>query len=203
MTSSWLCVSAPLIPAPLFARLPHLKLLVTTGMRNAAVGLAAAKAHGVTVCGTASNFQPPAELTWALLLGLARNLVQENDVLRTGGPWQSTLHLVLSERTRGLLGASELARMRPYAYLVNTSRAQIVDRDALAQALRDGRIAGAGLDVFETEPLSGTHIFRELPNVLATPHLGYVTHDNYRTYYREAVEDIQAFLAGAPIRTLG
>ena len=255
--------------ASLFAKLPRLQLLVTTGMRNAAVDLAAAATHGVTVCGTTSSSRPPAELTWALLLGLARNLVQENNALRKGGPWQSSvgvdlygkqlgllglgkigtqvarvglafgmevaawsqnlteeraeavgvrlaaskedllersdvvsLHLVLSERTEGMIGAAELARMRTSAFLINTSRARLVDQNALVEALKSGQIAGAGLDVFETEPLPTDDIFRTLPNVLATPHLGYVTGANYATYYREAVEDIRAFLAGAPMRTL-
>ena len=255
--------------ASLFAKLPRLQLLVTTGMRNAAVDLAAAATHGVTVCGTTSSSTPPAELTWALVLGLARNLVQENNALRKGDPWQRSvgvdlygkqlgllglgkigtqvarvglafgmevaawsqnlteeraeavgvrlaaskeallersdvvsLHLVLSERTEGIVGAAELARMRPSAFLINTSRARLVDQNALVEALKSGQIAGAGIDVFETEPLSNDDIFRTLPNVLATPHLGYVTEANYTTYYREAVEDIQAFLAGAPMRTL-
>jgi phosphoglycerate dehydrogenase-like enzyme len=255
--------------AELFARLPNLRLLVTSGMRNAAVDLAAARAHGVTVCGTASSSTPPVELTWALILGLARHLLTEATALRTGGPWQSTLgtdlygrtlgllglgkigfqvamigrafgmdvmawsenlteeraaacgvrlaqtkdallsgadfvsvHLVLSDRTRGLIGERELALMRPAAYLVNTSRAAIVDQRALVAALKAGRIAGAGLDVFEVEPLPPGDDFRTLPNVLATPHLGYVSELNYATYFREAVQDIEAFLDGMPIRLL-
>ncbi|MEO3875383.1 D-2-hydroxyacid dehydrogenase family protein [Nonomuraea sp. B12E4] len=255
--------------AELFARLPKLRLLVTSGMRNAAVDLDAARAHGVTVCGTASGSTPPVELTWALILGLTRHLLPEAGAMRSGGPWQSTLgtdlhgrtlgllglgkigsrvaevgrafgmdvvawsrhlteerataagarlaaskeellsgsdivsvHLVLSERTRGLVGERELALMRPTAYLVNTARAAIVDQDALVSALSAGRIAGAGLDVFEVEPLPAGHAFRRLPNVLATPHLGYVSELNYRTYFREAVEDIEAFLDQAPIRRL-
>jgi phosphoglycerate dehydrogenase-like enzyme len=253
----------------LFARLPNLKLLITSGMRNAAIDLAAAAARGVVVCGTKSSSEPPTELTWALILGLARNIVQESNALRSGGPWQSTvgadlhgkqlgllglgkigsrmakigaafgmnvvawsrnltreqaeaagarlaaskeelletsdfvsIHLVLGERTRGLIGAAELARMRPTAYLINTSRAAIVDQTALVEALRAGRIAGAGLDVFDTEPLPANDVLRTLPNVLATPHLGYVSRNNYSAYFQEAVEDIRAFLAGAPIRTL-
>ncbi|MER7396046.1 D-2-hydroxyacid dehydrogenase family protein [Streptomyces sp. NPDC000151] len=257
-------------PAELFARLPRLRLLITSGMRNAAIDLEAAARHGVTVCGTASNTEPPVELTWALLLGLARGLVRENTALREGGPWQSTVgadlhgrrlgllglgkigtrvaavgqafgmdvvawsrnltderaaaagvrrlhtkeellessdfvsvHLVLGERTRGLLGAAELKRMRPTAYLVNTSRAAIIDQDALAEALRGGWIAGAGVDVFDEEPLSAGHPYRSLPNLLATPHLGYVTRRNYEGYFQQAVEDIAAFVAGAPVRQLG
>lgn len=255
--------------ADLLSRLPRLRLLVTTGMRNASIDLAAATAQGITVCGTASSSTPPVELTWALLLGLARQVTVESRAMREGGPWQSTVgqdlhgrtlgllglgkigsrvarvatafgmevvawsrnltaeraaeegvqladskedllrssdfvsvHLVLSDRTRGLLGEPELRAMRPHAFLVNTSRAAIVDRAALLRALREGWIAGAGLDVFDTEPLPADDPLRTLPNVLATPHLGYVTEHNYRTYYREAVEDITAFLDGSPVRTL-
>ncbi len=255
--------------AALFSRLPKLRLLVTSGMRNASVDLAAARENGVTVCGTGSGSTAPVELTWALILGLARHLVTENNALRHNGPWQSTVgtglsgkrlgllglgkigqkvaliaqafgmvvsawsqnltaeraaehgvelaaskeallktsdvvsvHLVLSERTHGLLGAPELALMKPDALLINTSRAAIVDQPALLHALQTRQIAGAGLDVFETEPLPPGDPFRVLPNVLATPHLGYVSDGNYQAYFREAVEDIQAFLAGNPVRTL-
>ncbi|AXG82198.1 D-2-hydroxyacid dehydrogenase family protein [Streptomyces paludis] len=255
--------------ADLLRRLPRLRLLVTTGMRNASIDLAAAAAAGVTVCGTAGGAAPPVELAWALILGLARHLTVENRALRDGGPWQSTvgqdlhgrtlglfglgrtgsrmarvgaafgmevlawsqhltaaraaaagaqladskhdllrradmvsLHLVLSERTHHLLGEAELCAMKPSAYLVNTSRAGLVDHTALLRALREGWIAGAGLDVFETEPLPADDALRSLPNVLATPHLGYVTEANYRTFYGEAVEDIAAFLAGHPVRLL-
>lgn len=257
-------------PARLFERLPALRLLITSGMRNASIDLAAAAARGVTVCGTGSGSEPPTELTWALILGLARQTAIENNALRQGGPWQSTvgadlhgrqlgllglgkigtrmarigqafgmrvvawspnltqeradaagvelapskeallegsdfvsIHLVLGERTRGLIGAAELRRMRPHAYLINTSRAPIVDQAALIEALEQGRIAGAGLDVFDIEPLPAGHAFRRLPNVLATPHLGYVSERNYRTYFSEAVQDIAAWLEHAPVRTLG
>ena len=255
--------------ASLLARLPALQLLVTSGMRNAAIDRAATVEHGVVVCGTRSNPQPPAELTWALVLGLARHLTEENAALRSGGPWQSTVgtdlhgatlgllglgrigalvarvglafgmdvlawsqhltaaraeevgvrlaaskeelladsdvvsvHLVLGDRTRGLIGAPELALMKPSALLVNTSRAGIVDRAALVTALREGRIAGAGLDVFDVEPLPADDELRTLPTVLATPHLGYVTRRNYTGFFTEAVEDIAAFLAGDPVRRL-
>ena len=253
----------------LIARLPALKLIVTSGMRNAAIDLEAARERGVTVCGTASRAEPPAELTWALILALARHVTQEAAAFRANGPWQSTIgvdlhgrtlgvlglgnigsrvarvgaafgmrvlawsenltpdraraagaelvpskrdlleqsdvvsiHLVLSARTRGLLAADDFRRMKPTSYLVNTSRAPIVDRDALVRALREGWIAGAGLDVFEEEPPAADDPLRSLPNVLATPHLGYVSRENYRTYYGEAVEDIAAFLKGTTIRML-
>ncbi|CAM5411297.1 D-2-hydroxyacid dehydrogenase family protein [Streptomyces atroolivaceus] len=257
-------------PATLIERLPRLRLIVASGMRNTSIDYAAAERHGVTVCGTASTATPPVELTWALLLGLARGLVDEANALRNGGPWQSTVgadlhgrtlgilglgkigsrvaavgrafgmdvvawsenltperaeqagarlaaskeellgagdfvsvHLVLSERTRGLLGAKELGLMRPGSYLVNTSRAAIVDQDALLDALRRGAIAGAGVDVFDVEPLPADHPMRSAPRLLATPHLGYVSQANYAAYYGDAVEDIRAYLDGRPVRRLG
>ena len=253
----------------LLERLPALRLLITTGMRNASVDVAAATERGVVVCGTGGLATGTSELTWALILDLARGVTKENTGLRDGGPWQQTvgvdlagarlgliglgrlgaqvarvglafgmdvlawsqnltkeraaevgvtlagskaellaesdfvsIHLVLSERTRGLLGAGDLALIRPSAYLVNTSRGPIVDESALVDALRAGRIGGAGLDVFDVEPLPAEHPFRTLPNVLATPHLGYVTQGGYRVFYRDIVADIDAYLAGAPIRVL-
>ncbi|MCX4811153.1 D-2-hydroxyacid dehydrogenase family protein [Streptomyces sp. NBC_01239] len=256
-------------PASLFARLPRLRLLIASGMRNTVIDYAAAQAHGVTVCGTASSSTPPVELTWALLLGLARGIVEEANSLRGGGPWQQTVgadlhgrtlgllglgkigsrvaqvglafgmrvtawsenltkertdevgvqlasskeelladsdfvsvHLALGDRTRGLLGPAELALLKPTAYLINTSRAAIVDQDALLTALHEGRIAGAGLDVFDTEPLPADHPLRTAPRLLATPHLGYVSRANYTTYYGQAVKNIQAYLAGSPVRQL-
>ncbi|MFF7866162.1 D-2-hydroxyacid dehydrogenase family protein [Streptomyces qaidamensis] len=256
-------------PGSLIVRLPRLKLIVASGMRNSVIDYAAAEAHGVTVCGTASSSTPPVELTWALLLGLARGIVEESNALRSGGPWQSTVgadlhgrrlgllglgkiggrvaqvglafgmrvsawsrnltheradevgveragskeellagsdfvsvHLALGEGTRGLLGPAELALLKPTAYLINTSRAAIVDQDALLDALHAGRIAGAGVDVFDIEPLPADHPMRTAPRLLATPHLGYVSRANYATYYGHAVEDIRAFLDGTPVRRL-
>lgn len=256
-------------PAEAFDQLPRLRLLVTTGPSNASVDLAAAARHGVTVCGTSSASEPPAELTWALMLGLARNLATETAALRSDGPWQQTLgadlhgrrlgvvglgrigahvaavgrafgmeivawsrnltaaraaecgarlaagldelmaesdfvtvHLKLSDRTRGLIGAAELKRMRPTAYLINTSRAQIVDQAALVEALESEWIAGAAADVFDVEPLPLGDRLRRLPNLLATPHLGYVTVRNYARFYGDAVADIEAYLAGTPVRVV-
>jgi len=255
--------------ANVLSKLPQLKLLITSGMRNASIDLTAADAQGITVCGTGSRSEPPLELTWALILGLTRHVVKENLSLRSNGPWQSTvgvdllgkrlgliglgkigskmaivgkafgmevtawsqnlteekcqkkgvhlasslkdllsksdfvsIHLVLSERTRHLLGASELQSMKSSAYLINTSRAAIVDQKALITALENEWIAGAGLDVYEQEPLLESDVLRELDNVLALPHLGYVSENNYRTYFSETVENIQAFLKGKPIRKL-
>ena len=123
-----------------------------------------------------------------------------DDVLRTSDI--VTIHLVLSERTRGLIGARELGLMKPTAYLINTSRGPIVDERALIAALKQGKIAGAGLDVFDEEPLPAAHPFRTLDNVVATPHLGYVSEDTYRIFYGQALEDIVAWLAGKPVRVL-
>ncbi len=113
-----------------------------------------------------------------------------------------TIHLVLSDRTRGLVGSRELALMKPEAFLINTSRGPIVVEEALIESLRRGRIAGAALDVFDTEPLPPDHPLRTLPNALLTPHLGYVTENTYRNFYRDVVEDIVAYLAGSPVRVV-
>jgi phosphoglycerate dehydrogenase-like enzyme len=255
-------------PRRVLERLPALRLLVTTGMRNPSIDLAAARELGVTVCGTGAHPSGTAELTWALILAVARHLPQEDASVRAGGWQQSvgtdlaggvlgvlglgrlgervarvgqafgmdvvawsqnltderaaevgvrrasglhqlletadvvTIHLQLSDRTRGLLGAAELARMKPTAILVNTSRGPIVDESALVHALREGAIAGAGLDVFDTEPLPRHHPLRELRRAVLTPHLGYVTEATYQVFYREAVEDVAAWLAGTPLRLL-
>jgi phosphoglycerate dehydrogenase-like enzyme len=255
------------VPEALLERLPNLRLIVSTGRRNAAVDVAAARARGIEVCGTSSLATAPAELTWALVLGLARHLPTEAAGVRAGG-WQTTvgrdlhgrtlgilglgrigaqvaqvgtafgmdvvawsanltderaaeagarrvdldpllagsdvvsLHLVLGERTRGLLGRRELALMKPDALLVNTARAGLVDTDALVDALAAGRLGGAGLDVFDEEPLPVDHPLRGEPRALLTPHLGYVTADVYRTFFTGVVEDILAFWGGTPLRPL-
>lgn len=255
-------------PASLLRRLPRLKLLVTTGMRNAVIDVAAATERGVTVSGTEMLGYPTAELAWGLVLALARNIPREDRGMRAGA-WQSTvgvglrgktlglvglgrlgtevagfgrafgmdvvawspnldaakaqaagarrvekaelftaadvvsIHLVLGPRSRGVVGRTELAAMKPTAFLVNTSRGPVVDGVALIDALEQGRIAGAGLDVYDHEPLPPDHALRRLENVVLTPHLGYVTTENYRQCYGQALEDVEAFLAGRPIRTLG
>ncbi|MCF5724115.1 D-2-hydroxyacid dehydrogenase family protein [Pseudomonas syringae] len=247
--------------------LPKLKLLVTGGMRNAAIDIAAAKALGITVCGTDSYKHAAPELTWALIMASTRNLLAEANSLRAGGwqvglgedlygktlgilglgsigqkvaqfaqvfgmrviawsenltperaaqcgvTWVSkqalfeqadilTVHLVLSERSRGLVDAQALSWMKPSARLVNTARGPIVDEQALVAALESGRLAGAALDVFTQEPLPVDHLLRRLPNVLAAPHVGYVSEQNYRQFYQQMIEDIQAWAKGAPIRVL-
>lgn len=254
-------------PQALLVRLPRLRLLVTAGMRNAAIDLRAAAERGVLVCGTAGLPYPTAELTWGLILSLTRRIPREDRATREGR-WQETvglglngktlgvlglgtlgspvarvgrafempvlawsqnltaeraaeagatlvgrdellaradvvtIHLVLSERTRGLIGARELALMKPTAFLVNTSRGPIVDEAALVRALRDGAIAGAGIDVFDEEPLPSDHPLRQLPNTVITPHLGYVTEETYRIFFGQALENVRAYLAGAPCRVL-
>lgn len=248
-------------------RLPALRLLVTTGMANAAIDLDAARAAGVTVCGTGGVAGSTVELTWALLLALVRNVPVEDAGMRTGG-WQQTvgfglegrclgvvglgrlgsrvaavgaafgmevlawsqhldpeyarsvgasavskqdlfaradvvtLHYKLGDRSVGLVGAAELAAMKPTAHLVNTSRGPLVDRDALLAALHEGRIAGAALDVYDAEPLPADDPLRTAPRTVLTPHLGYVTDTGYRTFYGDAVEDVEAFLDGAPVRVI-
>jgi phosphoglycerate dehydrogenase-like enzyme len=253
--------------ASTFARLPNLKLLVTTGPRNAAIDLAAASSAGVVVSGTGGTGHPTAELTWGLILAVLRHIPEEDANLRAGG-WQRTVggslagrtlgivglghlgrqvaavgnafrmnvvawsqnltaerasavgaelvtketlfrladvvtvHLVLSDRTRHLIGETELRSMRPSAVLINTSRGPIVDIDALVTALHSGWIAGAGIDVYEIEPLARDHPLRGAPNTVLTPHIGYVTDDTYRVFYDEIVEDIAAWRRGSPIRIL-
>jgi phosphoglycerate dehydrogenase-like enzyme len=254
-------------PRSLLARLPELRLLITTGSRNASIDVVAARELGIVVSGTGGLPYPTAELTWGLILALARRIPEEDRATREGA-WQTTLgvglqgktlavlglgrlgtqvarigrafgmhviawspnltparaaaadvewvdkaallsradfltiHLVLSDSTRGLVAARELAQLQQTAYLINTSRGPIVDEAALVAVLRERRIAGAGLDVFDREPLPSDHALRKLPNTVITPHLGYVTRETYRIFYRDAVEDIQAFAQGAPVRVV-
>ncbi|HEY1720361.1 MAG TPA: D-2-hydroxyacid dehydrogenase family protein [Magnetospirillaceae bacterium] len=250
------------------AKLPNLKLIVTVGTWNAAIDMQAAQAKGIVVSGTSGGGpKGPATVTWALLLAITRNLVQEAASLRAGG-WQwglgteldgkilgllglgtigqivarfgqafgmttiswshnlttekaksagveyvskdelfrrsdvVSVHLKLGDRTRGIVGERELGLMKSTAYLVNTSRGPIVSESALISALQNRRIAGAALDVFDEEPLLPSHPFRFLPNVLATPHIGYVSLETYRLVFPQIVEDIQAWFSGTPIRVL-
>ncbi len=251
--------------ADVLDRLPHLRLLVTTGPFNAVIDFDAARRRGVTCCGTGGIITPTSELTWGLIIGLLRHIPQEHRRVQEGG-WQRTvgsdlagrrlgviglgnlgrlvarvgeafqmdvvgwspnltderaaeagvrrvdkdelfsssdvvtIHMVLSDATRGLVGAPELALMKPSAVLVNTSRGPLVDEAALLDALQSGRIAGAGLDVFDVEPLPAGHPLRTAPNTVLTPHVGYVTDGLYRLFYDHIVEDVAAFAAGAPIR---
>jgi phosphoglycerate dehydrogenase-like enzyme len=255
-------------PRAVIEALPELKLLVTTGMRNASIDLEAAKARGIVVCGTPAFGNATAAIATGLMLELARRIGYENTRLKSGAAWQSTIgldlegltlallglgklgtrmaeigrafkmhviawsqnltpekcreagaeyvssdelfrradflsvHVQLSQRTRGLIGASRIALMKTSAYLINTSRGPIVDEGALLAALRDKRIGGAGLDVFNIEPLPLDHPLRKLDNVVLTPHLGYVASQNYRAFFGGMVEDIRAFLDGKPVRVL-
>jgi len=249
------------------ARLPDLRLLVTTGRQNASIDLDAARARGVVVCGTDSPTNATPELTWALILAVLRHVPAEDRAVRDGG-WQHTVggdlegrrlgvvglgrlgsrvarvglafgmdvvawsrhldpahaeglgvrpvakdelfatsdvvtvHYKLSDRSRGVVGGDDLARMKRTAILVNTSRGPLVDTGALLAALHEGRIGGAGLDVYDVEPLPADHPLRSAPRTVLTPHLGYVTGATYRTFYRQAVEDVAAWAAGEPLRVL-
>jgi phosphoglycerate dehydrogenase-like enzyme len=260
-------------------QLPRLRLLVTTGMGNAAIDLAACAARDVTVCGTGGIGSATVELTWGLILALLRHIPEEDRRLKmagraggaalgASGGWQQTVgtglegkrlgvvgfgrlgqqvgrigrafgmqvvawsqnldaavaaeeqveavskealfssadvvtvHYKLSSRSSGVVGAAELALMKPSAYLVNTSRGPLVDSAALVAALRSGAIAGAALDVYDNEPLPLSDPLRSAPNVVLTPHLGYVTGEAYRVFYGDAAEDIVAFADGAPVRVL-
>src|SRR6202167_1845695 len=247
-------------PKPVIDALPDLKLLITTGMRNASIDTEAAKARGVTVCGTPNFGNPTAGIAIGLMLELTRHIGYENARLHAGATWQSTIgpdlegmtlgvlglgklgtrtaniarafgmkviawsqnltpekaseagatyvskddlfrqsdfitiHVVLSPRSRGLVGAKEIGLMKPTAYIINTSRGPIIDEAALLAAMRDKTIAGAGLDVFDVEPLPVNHPLRKMDNVVLTPHLGYVSEQNYRHYFAGVAEDIRGFL---------
>ena len=254
-------------PAALLKKLPDLRLLVTTGMRNLSIDLEAARGLGISVAGTGLLPYPASEHAWALILGLMKRIPAEDAAMHKGG-WQIglteglsgktlailglgklgvrvakvglafdmkviawsqnldsdtcakagaalvdkeelfreadvlTVHTVLSERTRGLIGAREFSWMKPSAYLINTSRGPIVDEAALVEALESRRIAGAGIDVYVTEPLPTKHPLRRLDNTLLTGHTGYVCKENFEFAYADAVDDIRAWLAGEPLRVL-
>jgi D-3-phosphoglycerate dehydrogenase len=248
--------------------LPDLKLIITTGMRNASIDIKAANERGITVCGTGGFGNPTTGVAVGLMLELTRKIGFENARMKAGEPWQIvlgedlegktlgvvglgklgtrvakvmqalgmkviawsqnltaekakeagaelvskdelfkradvvTVHLMLSDRSRGLIGARELGLMKPAAYIVNTARGPIIDEQALIAALTAKRIAGAGLDVFDIEPLPRDHVFRRLDNVVLTPHLGYVSAENYTVQFRDVVEDIRAFIDGKPVRVI-
>jgi phosphoglycerate dehydrogenase-like enzyme len=255
-------------PRALFDALPKLKLLITSGMRNAALDLEAAKDHQVVLCGTQWGRDPTAPLTMGLILELTRNIGRESARMHAGERLQKfvgmeiegrtlgvvglgklgskvsklgqafgmnviawspnltperckevgvgfaskeelfsnadivTVHVVLSQRSRGLVGREDLARMKPTAYLVNTARGPIVDEAALLETLQQRKIAGAGIDVYSVEPLPVDHPFRKLDNMVLTPHLGYVTEDSFRNHYSQMVEGIGAWIKGEPVRRL-
>jgi phosphoglycerate dehydrogenase-like enzyme len=255
-------------PRAVIEALPKLKLLITTGMRNASIDTEAAKARGVAVCGTGSFGSPTSAIAIGLMIELTRHIGYENARLHGGAAWQSTIgpdlegmtlgilglgklgtrtanvgkafgmkviawsqnltpekcqevgvgyaakddlfrqsdfvciHVVLSQRTRGIVGAHEFGLMKPSAFLINTSRGPIVDEAAMLAALREKKIAGAGLDVFDIEPLPLDHPLRKMDNVALTPHLGYVSEQNYRHYFAGVVEDIRGFLDGKPVRVM-
>lgn len=254
-------------PRALFERLPDLKLLITTGPRNASVDIKAANERGITVCGTDAGGHATAELAFGLILSLARHLPTEFNNMREGR-WQTTLgndirgktlgllglgklggevakfgkafgmnliawsqnltperaaeigaqrvekdelfrradfisvHLVLSDRSRGLVGTRELGLMKPIASIVNTSRGPIIDAGALAAALKEKRIAGAALDVYDAEPLPADHPLRSEPRAVLTPHIGYVTEESYRVFFDGVIAAIEGWLAGKHIRVI-
>ena len=255
-------------PKQVIDALPDLKLLITTGMRNASIDTEAAKARGVTVCGTSSFGSPTSGIAIGLMLELTRHIGYENARLHSGATWQTTIgpdlegltlgilglgklgvrtaniakafgmkviawsqnltpekcqeagvgyvskddlfrqsdfisvHVVLSQRTRGIVGAHEIGLMKPSAFLINTSRGPIIEEAAMLAALRDKKIAGAGLDTFDVEPLPLDHPLRKMDNAVITPHLGYVSEQNYRGYFSGVVEDIRGFLDGKPVRVM-
>ena len=251
----------------LIENLSKLKFIITSGLRNKSIDLAAAKKRKIIVCGTDSNIHPTPELTWALILGLARNLKEEIDNMYQGY-WQTTVGVELKGKILGLIGLGrvgsqiakigkafgmqvmawsenlnldtckeldvlpcskedliktsdflsihvqggerykdcitlkEMDKMKKTAFLINTSRGPIVNEDDLIIALSTNEIAGAGLDVYEKEPLPENNKLRFLPNALLTPHLGYVTAENYNIYYTQMIEGLEACINGKPIRVI-
>lgn len=254
-------------PRSLVERLPKLKLLNTTGMRNASFDMTALRDRGIVVCGTEGGGLDTAELTWGLIIGAARRIAEDHRAMREG-LWQTrvgnrlegktlgvlglgrlgsavarvglafnmkviawspnltaeraaaagvervdkatllrqsdvlTVHVVLSPRSRGLVGRDDIALMKKTAILVNTSRGPIVDTGAVIEALNAGRLGYAAFDVYDREPLPSDHPLRRAPNVLLTPHIGYVTEENYRSSYPQIVANVLAFLDGKPVRVI-
>jgi phosphoglycerate dehydrogenase-like enzyme len=251
------------LTASLIERLPNLKLVISTGVRNRSIDLKACAARGVLFCATGSGPLATSELAWGLILALARRIPAEDRGLREGHwqlsvgeglaggtlgvvglgqigrqvaqvgrafdmrvlAWSSnlthdaaqaagaelvskadllrrsdfvTLHMVLSERTTHLIAAPELALMKPTAFLINTARAGLVDTLALVEALEEGRIAGAGIDVFDQEPIGPDAPLLKAPNTVLTPHLGYVTRQTYERYFSEAFSVLRGWLDGQP-----
>jgi phosphoglycerate dehydrogenase-like enzyme len=251
----------------LIESLPKLKYLMTSGMRNKAIDLEAAKKKNIIVCGTEINANPAAEITWALILGLYRNMKQEIDNMFQGY-WQTTIgfelkgkmlgliglgkigtqvakvakafgmevsawsenlnlshanelgvlpmskedllknsdiisiHLVLGERYKNLITKKELGMMKKTAFLINTSRGPIINENDLIEALKDEKIAGVGLDVYDNEPLPQDHKLRFLPNALLLPHIGYVTAENYTKFYLQMIENLEGCLKNKPLRII-
>ena len=255
------------VSSSLINALKNLKYIITSGMRNKAIDLDATKKRKIIVCGTEINAHPTPELTWALILGLARNLKEEIDNMYQGY-WQTTIGTELKGKILGLIGLGkvgtqvakigkafgmqvmawsenldlnkckeldvlpctkddlisnsdflsihvqggerykdcitikELDKMKKSAYLINTSRGPIVNEDDLIIALSSNEIAGAGLDVYEKEPLSENNKLRFLPNALLTPHIGYVTAENYTMFYNQMIEALESCINGKPIRII-
>jgi phosphoglycerate dehydrogenase-like enzyme len=255
-------------PRTMFERLPKLKLLITSGMRNNSIDLNAAKDKQIVVCGTQWPRDPTAPLTMGMILELTRNIGRENARMHAGEYLQKhvgieiegktlgvvglgklgakvaglakafgmnviawspnltrercqevgvgyatkeelfstadiiTIHVVLSDRSRGLVGAADLARMKPTSYIVNTARGPIIDELALLETLKARKIAGAAVDVFSVEPLPVDHPFRKLDNLVLTPHLGYVTKETFIAHYNQMVEGIDGWFKGEPVRRL-
>jgi phosphoglycerate dehydrogenase-like enzyme len=255
-------------PAQVIDALPNLKLLVSTGARNASIDSAACERRKIALSGshgTKSAQSSTSEVAWALMLALAKRLPQCEKAMRSGG-WQEhvmteslagktlgvlglgrlgqfvakygqafgmnviawspnltderaaavavrrvakealfkesdfiSVHMVLSKTTRGIVGAAELALMKPTAYIINTSRGPLIDEQPLIDVLQNKKIAGAGLDVFWTEPLQKDHVLRSLDNAVLTPHIGYVVDDNMKMFYVNALKNIKAWMAGEPL----
>ena len=255
------------ITKSLIENLPKLKYIATSGMRNKAIDLETAKKKSIIVCGTEINPNPAAEITWALILGLYRNIKQEIDNMFQGY-WQTTIgfelkgkmlgliglgkigtqvakvakafgmevcawsenlnlthaneigvmpmskedllknsdivsiHVVFGDRYKHLITMKEIGMMKKTSFLINTSRGSIIKENDLVQALKDEKIAGAGLDVFEKEPLPQDHKLRFLPNALILPHIGYVTAENYSKFYLQMIENLESYNSNKPVRII-